>query len=279
MMIMVSRRAILGALLMTGAVPGALLANPRPKARPAEVATALPRAPSPADAPAPAPLGVDELIARANLDAAISFAVLDAGSGALLHSRDADLPIAPASTLKSITALYALSKLGSDHRFSTRVIRAGDMLVLAGGGDPELDSDGLAKLAKAAAEAEKAAGRPLPKRFAVWGGALPKVAEIAPGQAVHLPYNPTISGMILNFNRVHLGWRRGEKGYDLALEARGGRQSPRAYTVSVAVADRARPLFSYEAGADSGVGAEKWVIARQSMGKSGSRWLPVRRPE
>ncbi len=265
-----SRRALLGGLLAAGALPSILRAEPRPKSRPAG---------TPAKAEAAAPLAlalsVDELIAKANLDAVISFAVLDAKTGGVLHLREADAAIAPASTLKSVTALYALAKLGPDHRFTTRVIRAGDLLVLAGGGDPELDSDALAKLAADVAASEKAAGRPQPKRFAVWGGALPQIAEIAPGQAAHLPYNPTISGMILNFNRVHLGWRRGQKGYDLSLEARGGRQSPRAYTVSAGVADRGNPLFAYEAGEKT----ENWTIARAAMGKSGSRWLPVRRPE
>ncbi|MFD2842816.1 D-alanyl-D-alanine carboxypeptidase [Paracoccus cavernae] len=209
---------------------------------------------------------MDELIAKANLGGAVSFLALDAATGAILASREADLPFAPASTLKSVTALYAQSVLGAEHRFATRVIRAGDLLILAGGGDPELDSDGLAELAKAAAEAEKAAGRPAPARFAVWGGALPQIAEISPGQAAHLTYNPTISGMILNFNRVHLGWRRGESGYALTLEARGRKHSPRAYTIAAGVADRAQPLFTYD-----GAGAkESWTIARSAMGKAGA---------
>lgn len=265
---MMSRRAVIAGLLAAGAMPQMLMAEPRPKPRP----DAMRAGGTVAQADLP---GVDELIAKADLDAAIAFVALDAASGAVLAARGADLAFAPASTLKSVTALYAQATLGADYRFSTRVIRAGDLLVLAGGGDPELDSDGLAELAKAVAEAEKASGRPAPARFAVWGGALPRIAEISPGQAVHLTYNPSISGMILNFNRVHLGWRRGEGGYALTLEARGRKQSPRAYTVAAGVADRTQPLFTYDGTGDK----ESWTIARQAMGKAGSRWLPVRKPE
>ena len=93
-------------------------------------------------------------------------------------------------------------------------LRAGDTLVLAGGADPELDTDGLAALA---ADSAKAAGGWTPARFVVWGGALPRLLAISAGQAAQLAYNPALSGMILNFNRVHLGWRC-EAGCTLALE-------------------------------------------------------------
>lgn len=259
-MTVLSRRSLLLGLLASGALPGVLRAEIRPPRRPAAGAVA-----------AVVPTDPESLIAGAKLNAEVAFAVIDPVSGQLLASRDPDAALPPASTMKAVTSLYALEKLGPTHRFTTRVHRAGDTLILAGGGDPELDTDGLAALAKMAAEAEKAAGRSAPARFEVWGGALPHVAEISPGQAVHLPYNPTISGMILNFNRVHLGWSGGQ----LSLEARGARQSPRAYTVSAGIADRARPLFTYDDASEK----ESWTIARGAMGKSGSRWLPVRRPE
>ena len=217
---------------------------------------------------------VEALIAEAKLGGAVGFAVIDPATGALLAERQADTALAPASTLKSVTALYALDRLGPQHRFATRVIHAGDTLVLAGGGDPVLDTDALDALAAATVAAQKTAARDAPQRFAVWGGALPRIDRLDPAQAAHLPYNPSVSGMILNFNRVHLDWRRGDSGYALSLQARGRRLSPRAYTASVAAVERRLPLFTYEPGA-----LEHWTIARSSMGKSGSRWLPVRRPE
>lgn len=209
------------------------------------------------------------------IDGTLAYTVIDPATGAVLADRMGDLPLAPASTLKAVTALYALSRLGADYRFATRVIRAGNMLILAGGGDPVLDSDALADLAAKTAAAEQASGLPAPTSFVVWGGALPRVAQLDPNQAAHLPYNPTVSGMILNFNRVHLGWRRGEAGYQLSLQARGSKVSPRAYTIAISAADRSLPLFTYDGGAKR----ESWTVARRSLGRSGSRWLPVRRPE
>lgn len=226
--------------------------------------------------PAVRPTGFDPeaLIAAAGLGGAVAYAVIDPASGQVLAERQPELSMAPASTLKAVTALYALDRLGEGHRFATRVIRAGNTLILAGGGDPVLDTDALDELAAAAVADEQAAGRPAPTAFAVWGGALPRIGRLDPAQDEHLPYNPSISGMILNFNRVHLDWRRGDKGYQLSLQARGRKLSPRAYTTAIAAVDRGLPLFTYEAGK-----LESWTIARSSLGKSGSRWLPVRRPE
>ncbi|MDO5705785.1 MAG: D-alanyl-D-alanine carboxypeptidase [Paracoccus sp. (in: a-proteobacteria)] len=222
--------------------------------------------------PAPRPVpGSAAIIGRAALPGAVEYAVLDAGSGAVLDVTTQQGAVPPASTLKSVTALYALDRLGPQHRFRTRIIRAGDMLILAGGGDPHLDSDGLDRLAADLV----AAGAGTPARFAVWGGALPRLPQIAPGQAMHLAYNPALSGMILNFNRVHLGWRRTAPGaYDMQMQARAARQSPRAYTIRAEVAAQSQ-VFRY-----LGEGPpERWRVSRAALGQQGSRWLPVRLPE
>lgn len=217
----------------------------------------------------PAP-SVAQLFAGAGLgDASLGFAAIDLGSGAVLQAEGAGLALPPASTLKTVTALYALDRLGPQHRFATRVLRDGDTLVLAGGGDPALDTDALAVLA---AETAQAVGDWRPLRFAVWGGALPQVEQIAPGQAAHLAYNPSISGMILNYNRVYLGWRC-EADCTLDLQARGSAQSPRAWTISAGT--KSGGGFGHSVAE----GREHWQVPRAGLGRSGSRWLPVRRPE
>ncbi|SEH83601.1 D-alanyl-D-alanine carboxypeptidase/D-alanyl-D-alanine-endopeptidase [Paracoccus alkenifer] len=217
----------------------------------------------------PAP-SVAQLFSGAGLGrASLGFAAIELGSGAVLQDVGAGLALPPASTLKTVTALYALERLGPQHRFTTRVLRDGDTLVLAGGGDPALDTDALAGLA---AETARAVGDWRPERFAVWGGALPQVDQIAPGQAVHLAYNPTVSGMILNYNRVYLGWRC-EADCTLNLQARGVAQSPRAWTISAGTT----PGGGF--GHSIAEGREHWQVPRAGLGRSGSRWLPVRRPE
>ena len=244
---MLSRRSLLAGL---AAMPPALaLAQGRPPAKPAVPAR--------------------RVLGAAGLPGTVAFALLDP-NGALADAALAGAAMMPASTLKAVTALYALSRLGAGHRFRTWVIRSGHTLVLAGGGDPVLSTDDLARLAGDLA----ATGQPAPARFAVWGGALPQVAEIAPDQADHLAYNPALSGMILNFNRVHLGWRQAGGAVQMSLEARGAEHSPRAYTITAAPGNQ-DDLFSYRSDMDR----ESWTIARSALARPGSRWLPVRKPE
>lgn len=197
------------------------------------------------------------------------YAALDGDSGAIVDAARADVPMTPASTLKAVTALFALDRLGAGRRFRTRIIRSGDMLILAGGGDPHLDTDRLDDLAAATV----AAGGPAPLRFGVWGGALPFRPAIAAGNADGLAYDPAVSGMMLNFNRVHLGWQAG--GAALSLEARGERLSPRAFTVTAALREGGPALTSMSQ-QDL---PERWAISRQATRRAGSRWLPVRHPE
>ena len=261
----IDRRVFLG-----HASAAAALAMIAPAARAQTAPGALAPLTSAAPVRRPAP-PVSELIDAARLNAQVSFAAL-APDGRIVEARDADLPLPPASTLKTVTALYALDRLGPAHRFRTRVLLDGDTLILAGGGDPVLDSDALAVLATEVAAAM--AGRGV-ARFVVWGGALPQITEIAPPQADHLAYNPSLSGMILNFNRVLLDWRGGQSGPRLSLTARGEDVAPQAYSVRIAVADRAAPLLAYDGDRQT----ESWTIAARTMGKSGSWWLPVRRPE
>ncbi|WP_405405325.1 D-alanyl-D-alanine carboxypeptidase [Paracoccus sp. Ld10] len=209
-----------------------------------------------------------DLVTRSGLPGRVALALTDGTDPLALRQAAALLP--PASTMKAITALYALDRLGPAHRFRTRVIRAGDMLILAGGGDPALTTDDLARLA----DDIVGLGMPAPVRFAVWGGALPSIAEIAVEQDDHLPYNPAISGMMLNFNRVHLGWTRVGVDHQISVEARAARHSPRAYTITAMPGDQP-DLFTYRHDLER----EYWTVSRAAMGRSGSRWLPVRLPE
>ena len=225
--------------------------------------------------PAPRPLragpGPEALLRAAALGGEVGWLVIDLDSGAVLDARAPEQPFPPASTLKVVTALYALDRLGEGFRFTTRVLSEGDRLILAGQGDPVLDTEALADLARRTAQA----GLAPPGAFLVWP-AWPEaeIPRIDPAQAVWLPYNPAISGLNLNFNRVHLDWRGGAGAPVLSLEARGARLSPRAYTVGIRAVARSAPLFTYD---DSGA-REEWTVAAAALRQPGSRWLPVRRP-
>jgi len=83
--------------------------------------------------------------------AGIGFCVLDAKTKSLVLEQNSQMALVPASTLKVLTTYAALSKLGQNFRFETRLfytgtfdassgILDGDILIL-GDGDPSLQSE------------------------------------------------------------------------------------------------------------------------------------------
>ncbi|MBN2907861.1 MAG: D-alanyl-D-alanine carboxypeptidase/D-alanyl-D-alanine-endopeptidase [Rhodobacteraceae bacterium] len=262
-----SRRWFLGALLASAA-PGAL-AQP--------LTRSLRPAPRPEDRFRAAE--ADQLIARAGLGGKLGYVVADARTGQALEVHNPLLGLPPASVAKAVTAVYALETLGAGHRFVTRVIATGPLrngrlegdLVLVGGGDPTLDTDMLGELAGQL----KAAGlHEVTGRFLYHAGALPDLPAIDPDQPDHVGYNPAISGLNLNFNRVHFEWHRAAGGYDVTMDARAARFSPRVSVAQMQVVDRAAPVYTYS----SKGGVDEWTVAEGALGKEGARWLPVRRP-
>lgn len=265
---MITRRMVLGGFLAGVALPAlgeGLVSSPRP----------VPRG----GRPAPVPAGDSSaLVAAAKLGGEVAFVVVDAKTGAVLEARQPDLPLPPASVAKAVTALYALDRLGRDHRFATRVLATGPVsngmiqgdLVLAGGGDPTLQTDQLGDLvARLAASGVKGATG----RFLWWDGALPAVEGIAADQPAHVGYNAAVSGLCLNFNRVHFEWKRAGSDWQVAVDARGERFRPEVGMVRVGIRSREAPLFTYDRGP-----VEEWTVASGALGKGGSRWLPVREP-
>lgn len=222
---------------------------------------------------------IEDLIARAALGGAIGFAVADAQSGALLESHQGDLALPPGSVAKTVTAEYARRALGADYRFATSLIATGPVangrldgdLVLAGGGDPTLDTDRLAALV---AKAKGAGLREVTGRFLVWGGALPYVREIDPEQPDHVGYNPSVSGLNLNFNRVYFQWAPADAGWAVSMDARSDTLAPRVQMARMAVVARDLPTYTYR----ERDGVDEWTVASAALGKGGSRWLPVRQP-
>jgi len=263
----VTRRGILGAAL-AGLAHAAWAEAPvialRPVPRPGSV---LP------------PAGA-EIAARSGLSGKVAFALADADTGEMIERLSGAEPMPPASVTKTFTALYARDRLGPDYRFTTRLIGSGTLtggrltgdLILAGGGDPVLTTDDLAALA---ADLKAAGVQQVAGRFLVWGGALPYQHEIDPGQLPHLGYNPAVSGLNLNFNRVYFEWApQGTGGYRVSMDARTDTYRPDVAIARMRVADRDLPVYTYE---DAG-GADDWTVARTALGDGGSRWLPVRKP-
>jgi serine-type D-Ala-D-Ala carboxypeptidase/endopeptidase (penicillin-binding protein 4) len=83
---------------------------------------------------------LDRALADAGLGSRVGAAVADLATGEFLYTRDADVPLTPASTLKLVTAAAALEVFGAEHRFATHVVTGADPgeVILLGGGDPTL---------------------------------------------------------------------------------------------------------------------------------------------
>ena len=129
--------------------------SPTPSAGPSSSSTSAPGEPSPVLAAATPASGVSasavtkliNAVDRKGVGDAFSGTVLDIGTGKVLYAHKATAPFIPASNMKLLTTTAALSLLGPDHRFTTKVVSpAKGSIVLVGGGDPYLASKpGLGK--------------------------------------------------------------------------------------------------------------------------------------
>ena len=223
--------------------------------------------------------GAETLVAKYNLSGVVGFSVADVASGIVLEDLNPTTGLPPASVTKAVTALYALDALGPGHRFETRLLASGSVsngvlqgdLILSGGGDPTLDTDALATMA---ANLKAAGVREVRGDFVVHDGALPFVETIDPEQLPHVGYSPAVSGIALNYNRVHFEWRRGGSSYAIKMDARTDKYRPEVAMAKMRVENRSVPVYTY---ADRG-GVDDWTVARGALGDGGSRWLPVRKP-
>ncbi|MFV2052216.1 D-alanyl-D-alanine carboxypeptidase/D-alanyl-D-alanine-endopeptidase [Aliiroseovarius sp. YM-037] len=266
-----SRRVFISGLLgtaSTAAFANAPQTSLRPLARPEDSARrAAPEA--------------QRLIDAAQLgNGKVGYVVADARTGEVLEAANPLLPLPPASVTKALTSLYALDRLGPTYTFPTKLMMSGDLrngvlegdLTLVGGGDPTLNTDVLGDMAK---ELKALGIREVKGAFNVQASALPYLRQIDGGQPDHLGYNPAISGLNLNFNRVHFEWKRQAGGYDVMMDARAERFRPRVAMARMLIVNRSTPVYTYS----EDEGRDNWTVAKGALGNGGSRWLPVRRPD
>ncbi len=257
-----SRRHIL-TLLLASAAP-AVWAEARPPKRV--------KAPPPAD--------LKDILAGFAPSGTHSIVVADAVTGRVIEASNGDKSIPPASVAKALTTIYALHNLGANWRFKTRLVASGSRinngilqgdLTLEGGGDPALDTDGLAGLLKQL-RARGITG--ITGRFGVYAGALPYQRVLDRDQLEHVGYNPTISGINLNFNRVFMEWKRSGSGHAFSFSAKTKAYRPEVGNVSIRAVNRKEPIYKYT---NSG-GRDNWTVSAPALGNKGNRWLPVRSP-
>jgi D-alanyl-D-alanine carboxypeptidase/D-alanyl-D-alanine-endopeptidase (penicillin-binding protein 4) len=143
----------------------------------------------------------------------LGFLLFDPASGRVLAEHRADSPFIPASTEKVGTALAALDTLGPGFRFATTLYATGPVengvlggdLVLRGGGDPTLDTNALRTLV---ADLASAGVTRIEGAFLVDDSLYPRASEIDPRQPEAATYNPAVSALSVNYNRIELRWQR-----------------------------------------------------------------------
>ena len=243
-------------------------------------ATAPLRSLRPKPRPAPQPFAaLRSALSTPSISGKRGCAVCDLAQGGLIENHRGEDTFAPASVTKAITALYALDTLDKDFRFNTTLATAGRVkdgvltgdLILQGDGDPTLTTDALGKLAKALA---KTGLKTITGRFLYATGAYKEIYQIDPQQPAHVGYNPALSGLNLNNNRIFFEWKLKNGRYQTWLEARGLNHRPAVSGVKLVIEKRGAPVFKYSTRSDY----EEWNVARSALGKTGGRWLPVRRP-
>ncbi len=201
--------------------------------------------------------------------------------GRVVDTYDADTPRIPASTTKLITALAAFEILGADYRFETRLLVTGKVqeptlhgdLYLVGGGDPTLSTNDL----QGFVDALKAVGMTRVKgRFLFDEGLLTTTQEINPNQPAAAAYNPSVSALSLNYNRVQLRWRGrpGTRNFQTWL------RSP-ADGIFLPVAGVSTGLIpigihSHDSFILDREGENRWLLSRQLPAR-GLKELPVKR--
>lgn len=218
--------------------------------------------------------------AKLGLSGSSGWILMDLETGEVIDAENADTAFVPASVAKLPTAAFALDALGATHRFETRVLATGNLvdgrvtgdLVLEGGGDPELDTKALAAIAETL---KKNGVTGVDGRFLADGTALPEVPVIEPDQGEDASYNASVSGLNLNFNRVHVKWdaRKGKNKLWVEAEAAGRTAPVDRIRVSL-TKEKDQPVFSLRLAG----GLEHWSMAQRAYRGRAARWLPVKGP-
>ena len=137
------------------------------------------------------------------------YILIDANSGKQLAAQSQNTGFMPASTMKLVTILSALDRLGPEHRFETSLSASGKIkgsvlqgdLVLQGNGDVELDLNDLMRMGLAL---RQLGVRQVSGHFLISDNTFLRVDEVNPDQPLDAPYNAGIGPLSLAFGRVTL---------------------------------------------------------------------------
>ncbi len=222
--------------------------------------------------------GSAQIIAEQAPIGRFGFILVDLESGDVVDSKDPDGLFIPASLAKIPTSIAAMKVLGLGARFATRIKADGKIengtlrgdLHLIGGGDPSIDTNDLVDLSD---QLRKAGVQNITGRFIYHDSALPKLRWLDKRQPWQAPYNPSIGGLNLNYNRVQFRWSR-DGDY---LRVRGAAVSDGLVMPAPSIQFRVT-RSGPEIGHDISGEQETWTLRQSLLKGEGTRWLPVRKP-
>ncbi len=206
------------------------------------------------------------------------YLVADVADGQVLAELNADEPFMPASVVKIPTTAAALEILGHDYRFETTVLIDGDVvdgvldgtLVLRGGGDPLLTGDHVQALAR---EIAKFGITKVNGAFLYDSSYLIEVPQINALQPEAAGYNPAVSALSVNFNRVRVNWRNGDGGPSGRATAVSDNVTLPVGAIEFAPSSESLPGPF----ARAGQAIDEWLLSSK-ISASGEDWLPIGNP-
>ena len=225
---------------------------------------------------------LSQLIVDNGFSETTSAVLFDLNANHVAESYNKDLQLPLASVTKAVTAVYGLETIGKNYRFCTDFKSDGIImpdgtlegnLYLIGGGDPALSINDLEHFVKV-----------LKNRGIIRiSGELfyndkwfPHFTHIDPSQLPEESFNPGLSGLNLNDNKVLFSWKKGITGYNLKIISPGTTTS--TSVPNIKIDDVSDLSTSYKYSVSELEGVETWNVSRRILGKGGVRWLPVRLP-
>ena len=226
------------------------------------------------------PVTFEKLLDKENISATVGYVLLDLDNSEVIEAINPSLQFPLASLSKVITALYGLETLGPKHKFETVVLITGTIengilngdLVLLGEGDPGLTNDHLVYLVE---ELFNSGLREVKGNFIVSSGYNIYHPFIDPDQPGYLSYNPSISGLNLNFNRVLFNWKYVDNKYIFDLEAKADINSVKVSTTDISFIKQKKLFINENYNGKN----DKWYFNEAFLKKAKQRWLPVRNSE
>lgn len=228
----------------------------------------------------------DILLARSGFaDEDVGYLLFDPADGSPIEAHRADEPRIPASTNKVATIIAALKILGDDYHFETSLLTSGEIsentlqgnIYLRGGGDPTLTTDDLREFVVALQQAGIAR---VTGSFIFDDSFLTHTDLIDPKISITAPYNPGLSALSVNYNRIQLHWQQKPRIAALTSavfsHAKGGAVPVEGITIG-RLSDEVdhHIAFLHESTSTDGMTVDRWLLSPK-LPPEGWEVLPVK---